>query len=65
MVAKGSVDEIKKKFGIGYNLIINHNNNSFENLKTKFEREALNNIKGSYFDEKNSTLDKSIYVLPF
>ena len=24
MVAKGSVDEIKKKFGIGYNLIINN-----------------------------------------
>lgn len=65
MVAKGSVDEIKKKFGIGYNLIISHNNNSFENLKTKFEREALNIIKGSYFDEKNSTSDKSIYVLPF
>jgi hypothetical protein len=65
MVAKGSVDEIKKKFGIGYNLIISHNNNYFENLKTKFEREALNIIKGSYFDEKNSNSDKSIYVLPF
>jgi hypothetical protein len=23
MVAKGSVDEIKKRFGIGYNLIVN------------------------------------------
>jgi hypothetical protein len=65
MVARGSVDEIKKKFGIGYNLIINHKNNIFENLKSNFEREALNTIKGSYFDEKISTLDKSIYVLPF
>ena len=55
MVARGSVDDIKKKFGIGYNLIISHTNNSFENLKNKFEREALNIIKGSYFDEKNST----------
>ena len=26
MVAKGSVDEIKKRFGIGYNLIINKTN---------------------------------------
>ena len=24
MRAKGSVDEIKKQFGIGYNLVINH-----------------------------------------
>lgn len=68
MVAKGSVDEIKKKFGIGYNLIINHTNNSiesFEYLKNKFEKEALSRIKGSYFDDKNSNEFKSIYVLPF
>jgi hypothetical protein len=68
MVAKGSVDEIKKKFGIGYNLVINHSNNTYESfdyIKTKFEREALSKIKGSYFDDKNSNEAKSIYVLPF
>lgn len=63
MVAKGSVDEIKKKFGIGYNLIINHDPKAEEKLG--FETEILSRIKGSFLDEKNSSELKSYYTLPF
>ena len=41
MKAKGSVDEIKKQFGIGYNLIINHN----EPLDGKFEHEEHGRVE--------------------
>ena len=68
IVAKGSVDDIKKKFGIGYNLVINNDCNSYQEsnyFNSKLENCILSRIKGSYFDEKNSNDLKAIYVLPF
>jgi len=63
MRAKGSVDEIKKQFGIGYNLVINHK----VPLDGRFEHEAeiLARIKGALLDEKMSTESRSQYTLPF
>jgi len=61
MVSKGSVDEIKKKFGIGYNLIIYNESFSIP----EYEPEILKRILGAYKDEKNSSEQKSIYILPF
>ena len=63
MRAKGSVDEIKKQFGIGYNLIISHKNP----LDGKFEheQEILRRVEGSFLDEKMSTETRSQYTLPF
>lgn len=57
MRAKGSVDEIKKQFGIGYNLIISHK----EPLDGKFEheQEILTRVRGSFLDEKMSTETRS------
>ena len=58
-----TVDEIKKQFGIGYNLIINRK----EPLEGKFEheQEILARVKGSFLDEKMSTETRSQYTLPF
>lgn len=63
MRARGSVDEIKKQFGIGYNLIISHK----EALKGRYEheQEILSRVKGSFLDEKMSTELRSQYTLPF
>ena len=61
MVAKGSVDEIKKMFGIGYNLIINQQ----DDQPIQYEELILHQIPGSFRDEKNSNEQKSYYILPF
>ena len=61
MVSKGSVDEIKKKFGIGYNLIIHNQSSSL----SEYEPEILKRILGAYKDGKSSSEQKSIYILPF
>lgn len=63
MRAKGSVDEIKKQFGIGYNLIINHQ----QPLEGPFAHEAeiLARARGSFLDEKMTNEMKSQYTLPF
>lgn len=54
IVAKGSVDEIKKRFGIGYQLILDE--------KDDGDRvDILNHIKGATQDEKNSNQ----FLLPF
>ena len=46
IITKGTVDEIKKKFGIGYNLVI-----TTETNKEQYELEILKRISGSYRDE--------------
>lgn len=46
IIIKGTVDEIKKKFGIGYNLVI-----TTETNKEQYELEILKRISGSYRDE--------------
>lgn len=60
MVAKGSVDEIKKRFGIGYNVIVNKANFDDHLLIQKLHEI----VPGSYKDS-NSNSQKCIYVLPF
>lgn len=50
MVAKGSVDEIKKRFGIGYNLIINQPD--FDNLEVMEKLQAI--VPGSYKDQHSN-----------
>ena len=60
MVAKGSVDEIKKRFGIGYNLIINQPD--FDDKEVVEKLHAI--VPGSYKDQ-HSNAQKSVYVLPF
>lgn len=60
MVAKGSVDEIKKRFGIGYNLIVNKVDFDDSIVLPKLQKL----VPGSYKDS-NSNTQKCIYVLPF
>lgn len=63
MVAKGSVDEIKKKFGIGYNLVVSHEDSKHESERL---REIVNrNVPGCTFDSGNSSATKSHFTLPF
>jgi len=57
IITKGTVDEIKKKFGIGYNLVLNLDKN-----QEHFEQEILKRIPGSYRDENK---EKHQFVLPF
>lgn len=62
--AKGSVDEIKKRFGIGYNLIVSHEPGATE-IPYKYEQSILSNVPGSFYDPKMSSDLKSCYTLPF
>ena len=57
IITKGTVDEIKKKFGIGYNLVLNVDKN-----EQQYEHEILKRIPGSYRDENQQ---KQQFVLPF
>lgn len=58
MVANGSPDDIKKRFGIGYNLLITHEHKEAEMLKALVE---------SHVDRAVAELDeqKSRFTLPF
>ena len=52
LVSKGTVEQIKRKFGIGYNISITNTQNE-EQMK-EFEAYILERIPGSFKDDKNS-----------
>lgn len=58
MVTSGSPDDIKKRFGIGYNLLINHDAGEAESFKELVE---------SHVPKAEADLDelRSRFTLPF
>ena len=54
LISKGTVDQIKRKFGIGYNIGITNNKN--EQQMSEFESYILERIPGSFKDDKNSNV---------
>jgi hypothetical protein len=61
IVSKGSVDDIKKRFGIGYHLTVESAQQDIQ----KQEEEILRQIQGAARDDKNTSGAKTQYLLPF
>ena len=60
LVQKGTVLDIKKKFGVGYNLTIYHQESQRRLIENKLTETIPNSIK-----DPTSTLTKSQFILPF
>jgi hypothetical protein len=52
LVSKGTVEQIKRKFGIGYNISITNTENNEQ--MSEFEAYILDRIPGSFKDDKKS-----------
>jgi hypothetical protein len=52
LVSKGTVEQIKRKFGIGYNISVTNTENNEQ--MSEFEAYILDRIPGSFKDDKKS-----------